>query len=122
MLSIGSNSGKFEAVVGMRQTRYGEMLLEVRGGESTVDAVKKAIKETTGESTTVRSIQQKGLIEIRDISCWTDKEDLIEALNMACRNGGDTAHNAICLGRERKVRFTLHGFDRTAKNRTATFC
>lgn len=59
------------------------MLLEVRGGDSTVEDIKKTIKESTAEGTTVRGIQQRGLVEIRDISCWADKEEVNEALNRA---------------------------------------
>lgn len=83
VLNNESNHQKFgDAVVG-KQTRKGEMLLKVRGGDSTVKDIKRVIKESTGEGVTVRSVQQKGLVEIRDISCWVDKEDVTEALTRA---------------------------------------
>lgn len=59
------------------------MHLEVRGGDSLVEDIKSVIKETAGEGAWVRSVQQMGLVEVRDISCWADKDEVTEALSKA---------------------------------------
>lgn len=69
-----------DRVVGMRQTRKGGMLIEIDGDLEEVEAVKAEVTKAAGKEMNVRTVAQKGLMEIRDIADWSVKEDILNAL------------------------------------------
>lgn len=76
-------------VVGMRQARSGGLLIEVRGNNEEVSAVRAEIARSAGAETNVRSLQQRELFEIRDLDQWTDGPEVLEAVTAAagCDSG-----------------------------------
>jgi len=78
------------SVVGMRQTRSGGMLIQIDGDSTAVEAVKMEVTKAAGEGTSVRTLSQKGLVEVRDIASWADKEDVLQAFVCADVSPEDT--------------------------------
>jgi len=80
-----------ERVVGMRQTKAGHLLLEIKGDAEEVEAIRKEVAKTTGDGAEVRSLQQRMRIEIRDIDQWTTAEEVADAVSVASgSNHADT--------------------------------
>lgn len=69
-----------KSIIGMRKTSKGKLLLEVRGDSMAVDTVKAEIARAAGEDVYVRLLQQRSLIEIRDIDLWSERTDVVESL------------------------------------------
>lgn len=69
-----------DRVVGMRQTRSGDMLIEVNGDAQKLEEVRSEIERVAGAGITVSALTQRGVLEIRDIDCWSDKTDVAEAI------------------------------------------
>lgn len=63
----------------MRQTKNGAMLIEIDGDATSVEVVKTEVSRIVGESRSVRTLAQKGIIEIRGMAAWTDKDDVLQA-------------------------------------------
>lgn len=59
-------------ITGMRKTKNGGLLLEVRGDQSAVDLVRTEVSRTAG-NVGVRLLQQRSMLEIRDIDVWSDR-------------------------------------------------
>lgn len=72
-----------ERVVGMRQTKAGHILLEIKGDAEEVEAVRKEVSKTAGDGAEVRSLQQRMVIEIRDIDQWSTAEEVADAVSVA---------------------------------------
>jgi len=60
----------------MKKARNGGMLLEVRGDDSVVELIRAKVTESAGQEASVRLLQQRTLLEIRDIDAWSNKEDI----------------------------------------------
>lgn len=56
-----------EHVVGMRKTKAGRLLIEVKGNTDEVEAVRAEVSKSTVDDIKVRSLQQKSMLEIRDL-------------------------------------------------------
>lgn len=69
-----------KSIIGMRKTSKGKLLLEVRGDSMAVDTVKAEIARAAGEDVYVRLLQQRSMIEIRDIDLWSERTDVVESL------------------------------------------
>jgi len=67
-------------VIGMRQTRTGALLIEVRGDSTTVETVRTEIARAAGEGVGVKALQEKCSVEIRDLDSWTSREEVAEAI------------------------------------------
>lgn len=67
-------------VVGMRQTKSGDLLIEIKGDPEQVEAVWAEVSRSAGEDIEVRTLQQKALLEIRDMDQWVSQEEVIEAV------------------------------------------
>ncbi|XP_025203521.1 uncharacterized protein LOC112600500 [Melanaphis sacchari] len=67
-------------IVAMRQTRQGAMLIEISGDATTVEAVKTEITKAAGEGASIRTLSQRCLLEIKGITSWSDKEDVVQAI------------------------------------------
>lgn len=79
-----------ERVVGMRKTRSGGILLEIKGDSSDVEAVRAEVQKSTGGVNVVRTLEQRTMLEIRDLDEWTNEEDVIEAVASATGAGRET--------------------------------
>jgi len=51
-----------DSVRGMRQAKSGGLLIEVRGGQTRLDAVRAEIARTVGSEVAVRTQQQRALL------------------------------------------------------------
>lgn len=69
-----------DSIAGIRQARSGGLLIEVRGDEDKVEAIRAEIKRSAGSNTEVRTLSKRITIEIRDIDEWTTKEEVARAV------------------------------------------
>jgi hypothetical protein len=67
-------------VVGMRQTKSGGLLFELRGDQEQLDLVRAEISRSAGPGITLRELRQEKLLEIRDLDEWSTKKDVEEAI------------------------------------------
>lgn len=67
----------------MRRTKSGDLLIEIKGDSEQVEAVRAEVSRSAGEDIEVRTLQQKALLEIRDLDQWASQEEVIEAGVMA---------------------------------------
>jgi len=67
-------------ITGMKQSKNGGLLLEVRGDVAAVEALRVEIAKSAGQDANVRLLQQKTMLEIRDIDAWTNKQDIAESI------------------------------------------
>jgi len=72
-----------DSVVGMRQAKSGGLLIEVRGDHEKFEAVRAEISRSAGTDFEVRALQQKVLVEVRDLDQWTTGDEVIEAMASA---------------------------------------
>lgn len=75
-------------VVGMRQAKSGGLLIEVRGNTEDVSAVRAEIARSAGADIGVRTLQQRELLEVRDLDQWSDGPEVLAAI--ASATGCDT--------------------------------
>jgi hypothetical protein len=68
------------AITRMRKAKNGGLLIEVRGGTSNLDTIRKEVARSVGSEAAVRALKQRGLIEVRDLDEWSSKEDLVDAV------------------------------------------
>jgi len=67
-------------ITGMKQAKNGGLLLEVRGDVAAVEALSAEVAKSVGQDASVRLLQQKTMIEIRDIDAWASKEDIMDSI------------------------------------------
>lgn len=67
-------------VVGMRQTKAGGLLIELKGDQQQIEAVRAEVSRLVGAEIEVRSQQQKTMVEIIDLDQWTDSEEVAGAV------------------------------------------
>jgi len=72
-----------DSVVGIRQAKSGGLLIEVRGDQARVEAVRAEIAKSAGPTVDVRSLQRKDLIELRDLDEWSTKKEVVGASETA---------------------------------------
>ncbi|KAL4082665.1 hypothetical protein QTP88_029726 [Uroleucon formosanum] len=72
-----------DSVVGMRQAKSGGLLIEVRGDQVKLEAVRAEISRSAGAEYEVRALQQKVLVEVRDLDQWTTVDEVMEAMATA---------------------------------------
>jgi len=58
-------------IIGIKQAKNGGLLLEVRGDVAAVEALRAEVAKSAGQDDSVRLLQQKTILEIRDIDAWT---------------------------------------------------
>lgn len=73
------------SVVGMRQTKSGGLLIEVRGDQTQIEAVRAEVAKSAGPGNEERTLQQRALVEVRDLDQWTSSN---EVLDEVCRTTG----------------------------------
>lgn len=69
-----------DSISKMSETRNGNVLIEILGGNEAAEVVKKKIEKALGPGESVRSLEQRSLIQLRDLDCVTTKEDVSEAI------------------------------------------
>lgn len=79
-----------EHVVGMRKTKPGRLLLEVKGDSGEVEAVRAEVLKSTGGVNVVRTLEQRTMLEVRDLDEWTDEEEVAKAVAAATGASRDT--------------------------------
>lgn len=68
----------------MRQAKTeGGLLLEIRGDSTQVEAVQSEISRTEWADIEVKTLQQKSLLEIRDVDRWSTAEEGLDAVAIA---------------------------------------
>jgi len=73
-ISVGNN------ITGMRMTKKGSLLLEVRGDQDALDSVRSEVTRAAGTGANVRQLQQRTMLEIRDIDTWSDRGDIVDSI------------------------------------------
>jgi len=69
-----------DSVVGMRQTMSCGMLIEVRGDKSAMDSVRSEVSRVAGDGFNVKLLQQRSLLEIRDIDTWSERGAVADSI------------------------------------------
>lgn len=77
-------AGAYKNIIGdritsLRQTRNGRVIIQVRGGQDAAQIVRDEVIRTTNQAN-VKTIQRRGLIEVRDMDVLTTKEELTKNL------------------------------------------
>jgi len=68
-----------DSIIGMRQAKSGGLLIEIRADQTRFDAVRAEISRSTGSEVEVRALQQRVMVEIRDLDQWSTVEEVAEA-------------------------------------------
>lgn len=69
-----------DSITGMRQAKSGGLLIEVRGDPAQFEAVRAEISRSAGSEVEVRALQQKVMVEVRDLDQWSTAEEVAEAM------------------------------------------
>lgn len=77
-------------VIGMHQAKAGGLLIEIRGNQEDMEKVRAEISRSAGPEVEVRSLQQRRLIEIRDMDEWTTKEEALDAILRVTGTGAES--------------------------------
>lgn len=78
-----------DSVVGMRQAKSGGLLIEVRGDHNHIEAVRAEVARSAGPEVSVKSLQQRALVEILDLDQWTGSDEVNQAVVNAASIGQD---------------------------------
>jgi len=76
-----------DSIMGVRQAKSGGLLIEVRGDYARVDAIRAEVARTAGSEVDVRALQQRALLEVRDLDQWTSSEEVRDAVAISA--GGE---------------------------------
>ncbi|CAI6347705.1 unnamed protein product [Macrosiphum euphorbiae] len=68
-----------DSIIGMRQAKAGGLLIEVRGDQARFDAVRAEISRSAGSEVEVRALQQRAMVEVRDLDQWSTVEEVAAA-------------------------------------------
>jgi len=68
-----------DSITGMRQAKAGGLLIKVRGDQAQFEAVRAEISRSAGCEVEVRALQQRVVVEIRDLDQWSTTEEVAEA-------------------------------------------
>jgi len=68
-------------IIGIRKTKNGGILIEVRGDQAAVGIVQEEVARAAGGDATIRFLQQHTLVEIRDIDVWSDQSDVKDSIH-----------------------------------------
>jgi len=69
------------SVVGMRQAKNGDLLIQIRGDANQVDAVRQEVTRSAGTDIEVRALQNRLMVEVRDLNEWTTREEIQESVS-----------------------------------------
>jgi len=79
-----------DSIVGMRQAKTGGLLIKVRGDQEHIEAVHAEVARSAGPDVQVKTLQQRALVEIRDLDQWTSSEEVNHAVASAASTDKDT--------------------------------
>lgn len=65
----------------LRQTRSGELLIEINGDSNSAELVRAEVKRTLGPGSLVRKIKNSTEVELRDIDCMAITEEILDAIS-----------------------------------------
>lgn len=65
----------------IRQTRTGDVLIEILGGSEAAETVRSEVEKSLASGEIVKSLEQRTLVQLRDLDCVTVKTDVQEALS-----------------------------------------
>lgn len=68
-----------EKISKMREARNGGLLVEINGGAESAEVVRSAIEKSLGPCGSVRTLEQRSLIELRDLDGITTNEDIVDS-------------------------------------------
>lgn len=69
-----------EKISRLRETRNGGLLVEINGGAESKEAVRAAIEKSLGPGGSVRTLEQRSLVELRELDGVTTREDVVDAI------------------------------------------
>lgn len=72
----------------LRQTKTGNLLVEINGGSEKAEIVRAEIERSLGPNTSVRLADDSRPIEIRDLDGLTTKEEVLKAIADSCGPSG----------------------------------
>lgn len=72
-----------DSIVGVRQARTGGLLFEVRGDAAKVESVRLEIERSAGDKVEVKTLQNRVLVEVRDLMGSATKEEVVAAISVA---------------------------------------
>jgi len=67
------------SITGMRQAKSGGLLIEVRGDQVQFEAVRAEISRSAGSEVEVRALQQRVMVEVRDLDQWSTVAEVAKA-------------------------------------------
>jgi len=85
------------SVVSMRQAKSGSLLIEVRGDQTQVEAVRAEVARSAGSEVEVRALQQRALVEICDLDQWTTPDEIVAAMSTAADAVGRDVIKVVSL-------------------------
>lgn len=65
----------------LRETRNGNVLIKVLGGSDTAETVRREVEKSLELGESVRSLEQRSLVQLTNLNCVTTKEDVGEAVS-----------------------------------------
>jgi len=80
-----------DSVVGMRQTRSGGLLIEVRGDQARLEEIRAEVARSAGSEVGVRALQQRALVEVVDMDQWSSSGEVLNAVANA------TSTDQVCI-------------------------
>jgi len=85
LLSTIKNKAKPEntgnCISKIRETRNGSLLIEINGGAEEAEKVKTEIERSLGPEASVRRVENRSVLELRDLDGTTTPEDILEAVS-----------------------------------------
>lgn len=78
-----------DAISKVRETRNGNVLIEVLGGSDKAEAVRKEVEKSLGPGESVRSLEPRSLLQLRDLDCVTNGDDIMEAIARKLGTGAE---------------------------------
>lgn len=83
-----------DAIMKMRETQNGKLLIEINGGSGPTEAVRAEVARSMGPKASVRVLEDKSPIEILDIDAETTTQEVADAL---VRHDGGTEARVVSL-------------------------
>lgn len=76
-----------DSVVGICQAENGGLLIEVRGDQEHIEAVRAKVARSAGSDVQVKTLQQRALVEIQDLDQWTSSDEVNHTVASAVSTG-----------------------------------
>lgn len=83
-----------DSISKMRDTRNGNVLIEILGGSDKAETDRSELEKSLEPRESIRSFEQRSLLQLIDLDCVTTKEDMVEVL---CKELGITTEDIKVL-------------------------